>query len=126
MSLLFFFALQSSFLELNCPLFPFFLRLYSIIEPLTSALPSGYTSSIKSYNWIDSLQQLAGSQKLNTTGQKNTRDDFYTKSLLTPAVAPLTTDVMTKFFNYLWNTKTNNNWFGEFQLSLTRLFRSWD
>ncbi|GAA5956067.1 hypothetical protein JCM3765_005445 [Sporobolomyces pararoseus] len=86
-------------------------ELGTVIQPLTSALPSGYTSSIKSYNWIDSAQQLAGSQKLNTTGQKNTRDDFYTKSLLTPAVAPLTTDVMTKFFNYLWNTKTNNNWF---------------
>ncbi|GAA5934338.1 FAD-dependent oxidoreductase [Sporobolomyces koalae] len=83
----------------------------SIISPLSSQLPSGYTSSIKSYSWIDSLQYLAGDQKLNTTGQKNSRDDFYTKSLLTPAVAPITTDVLTKFFNYLWTSDTNTNWF---------------
>ncbi|GAA5906564.1 FAD-dependent oxidoreductase [Sporobolomyces salmoneus] len=86
-------------------------ELGTILSPLTSALPSGYTSSIESYSWIDSLQQLAGSQKLNTTGQKNNRDDFYAKSLLTPAIAPLTTEVMTKFFDYLWDTDTNNNWF---------------
>ncbi|GAA5889165.1 hypothetical protein JCM16303_006413 [Sporobolomyces ruberrimus] len=82
-----------------------------IISPLSSALPSGYQSSIKSYSWIDHLQQLAGSQKLNTTNQKNSRDDFYTKSLLTPSVKPITVDVLENFFKYLWNTKTNTNWF---------------
>ncbi|GAA6020913.1 hypothetical protein JCM11491_000064 [Sporobolomyces phaffii] len=86
-------------------------ELGTILSPLTSALPSGYQSSIESYSWIDSLQQLAGSQKLNTTGQKNSRDDFYTKSLLTPAVNPITVDVLEKFFTYLWTTKTNTNWF---------------
>ncbi|GAA6064225.1 hypothetical protein JCM10212_000372 [Sporobolomyces blumeae] len=82
-----------------------------VIQPLKEELPSGYSESIESFTWIKSLQELAGSQLLNTTGQKNSRDDFYTKSLMTPAVQPITNDVLQKFFNYLWTSKTNTNWF---------------
>ena len=82
-------------------------------------------SCLLSFAGIDHLQQLAGSQKLNTTGQTNNRDDFYTKSLMTPSIKPITKDIMEKFFNYLWTSNTNTNWFGAFDTVAASLPSEW-
>lgn len=35
---------------------------------VANKMPDGYSTSVENMSWIDSLQALAGDQKLNTTG----------------------------------------------------------
>ncbi|GAA5930349.1 hypothetical protein JCM1841_005882 [Sporobolomyces salmonicolor] len=82
-----------------------------VIEPLTNELPPGYSSSVETYSWIESLEQLANGEALNTTGHTEGRDDFYTMSLMTPSTVPISIDVLERYFNYLVTSNTTTNWF---------------
>lgn len=39
-----------------------------VIAPLLSSLPGGYTSSVKTLDWIGSLREVAGGQPLSSAG----------------------------------------------------------
>ena len=47
------------------------------------------------------MQNLGGSNQLNTTGVPDARDTFYAKSLMTPEVSPMTITAFTAFMNYV-------------------------
>lgn len=51
-------------------------RFNKIIAPLLTQFPSGYTTSVQSLSWIDSLQALAGNQNLNTMGNSDSVSVF--------------------------------------------------
>ncbi|BGP18082.1 hypothetical protein JCM10213_006527 [Rhodosporidiobolus nylandii] len=86
----------------------------AVIQPLKDELPPSVDESVNSFTWIESAQQLAGNQDLNTMGQGLlSRDTFYAKSLMTPSTIPLDIEVIEKFFDYLWTTNTSTKWFVE-------------
>ncbi|SGY26117.1 BQ5605_C018g08701 [Microbotryum silenes-dioicae] len=89
-----------------------------LMTPFEANLPSGASKSINyTMSWIDSLQELAGSQALSTQGQNDYRDSFYAKSLMTPDSDQLITeDAARAYFTYLRNTQTSTMWFVEVNL----------
>jgi hypothetical protein len=86
-----------------------------VIQPLLDALPQRPTSSsIKTYNWLGILEQLAGSDgNLNTTTKADTSDTFYAKSLMVAEDKHLTEKALVSFFNYLYGPgkTTDTSWF---------------
>ncbi|ORY84716.1 glucooligosaccharide oxidase [Leucosporidium creatinivorum] len=87
-----------------------------VIAPLLSSLPGGYTSSVKTLDWIGSLKEVAGGQPLSSQGASDYHDTFFAKSLMVPSATPLTQAALEAFFNYLWTTATSSNWFVEFDI----------
>ncbi|KAM0751378.1 Glucooligosaccharide oxidase [Meredithblackwellia eburnea MCA 4105] len=89
---------------------------HEAFDQLVDKFPEGYTTSVKQQTWIEVLQDYAGDQSLDTSSAKDYRDDFYTKSIMTPQGALITDDVLNTFFEYLFDTQTSTNWFVEVNL----------
>ncbi|KIM85891.1 Glucooligosaccharide oxidase [Piloderma croceum F 1598] len=72
----------------------------AVIQPLLDAVPQQPKSqSVKTYNWLGILQQLAGSDgSLNTSTKADVSDTFYAKSLMVDEDAPLTKTALQSFF----------------------------
>lgn len=101
----------------------------STVMAFVASLPSGYTTTIEELSWINSVIYTADGQGLNTTVAKDTRDNFYAKSILcehkpllmhepllisptAPSATPITDAVLEAFFAYLWTADTTTEWFG--------------
>jgi hypothetical protein len=86
-----------------------------VIKPLLDAVPQPpMSSSVKTYNWLGVVQQLAGTDgNLNTSTKSDISDTFYAKSLMVAEAAPLTETTLLSFFNYLYSTgkTTDTSWF---------------
>jgi hypothetical protein len=69
---------------------------------LLRGLPAPRATTVQSFSWIESLRDLAGGTDLQQplTGY-NVTDDFFAKSITTPADAPLTSAALTSFFDYI-------------------------
>jgi hypothetical protein len=87
----------------------------AVIQPLLDAVPQQPKSmSVKTYDWLGILKQLAGSDgSLNTSAKADVSDTFYAKSLMVDEDAPLTKTALQSFFNYLYGpgTTTDTSWF---------------
>lgn len=108
------------------------------MQGLLDALPAGWSENVEQMSWIQTLQNLAGSQALDTSGAAESvsaglhhsgsvkltltlafrqlasqHDSFFAKSLMTPKDSPLTEEALNAFFTYLADTETSTNWFGE-------------
>lgn len=90
-----------------------------IAPELLRTLPTPSSSSLKSVDWITSLTMLASPQPLQQpmTGY-NLHDDFFAKSVVTPASAPLTTDALMTYFSYIIEKGVNapSPWYSIFNL----------
>ncbi|KAL8290576.1 hypothetical protein RQP46_002834 [Phenoliferia psychrophenolica] len=89
---------------------------HDVFDSFIDSTPTGYSQSVKELSWIDSLAALAGSQKLNTTGVSDSRDDFSAKSLMTPEATLISDEALGAFFGYLSSSNTTTNWFVEVNL----------
>jgi hypothetical protein len=87
----------------------------AVIKPLLDSVPQPpKSSSVKTYDWLGILKQLAGSDgSLNTTTKPDISDTFYAKSLMVAEDEHLTKAALTSFFNYLYGpgTKSDTSWF---------------
>jgi hypothetical protein len=87
----------------------------AVIQPLLDAVPQPPKStSVKTYDWLGILKQLAGSDgSLNTSTKADTSDTFYAKSLMVAEDEHLTETALKSFFNYLYGpgTTTDTSWF---------------
>lgn len=87
----------------------------AVIQPLLDAVPQQPKSkSVKTYDWLGILKQLAGSDgSLNTSTAADVSDTFYAKSLMVDEDTPLTKTALQSFFNYLYGpgTTTDMSWF---------------
>ena len=85
------------------------------IKPFLTAVPKAPTSSsVKTYDWLGILTQLAGSDgPLNTSTKADESDTFYAKSLVVNEDAPLTKAALTSFFSYLEGAgaRSDTSWF---------------
>ncbi|KAF7970902.1 hypothetical protein HWV62_22664 [Athelia sp. TMB] len=74
----------------------------SAITPLLNAMGKPASTSVKTYDWIGILTQLAGSDgPLNTSTKADESDTFYAKSLMVAEDAPLTNAALLSFMAYL-------------------------
>ena len=73
-----------------------------LVPTLLKGLPSPSWNNTSTKNWIDSLSEFANYAPLQQplTGY-NQHDDFYAKSVVTPASSPLTVQSMTSYFQYM-------------------------
>ncbi|KAG0140347.1 hypothetical protein CROQUDRAFT_665307 [Cronartium quercuum f. sp. fusiforme G11] len=93
-----------------------------VVQPFLAVMPKPQTQSVKTTDWLDSLQGLAGSQPLSTSGVDLTseHDTFYAKSITTPGGSglPMSNSSIRAFSKYLSSQgwQTNTNWFVQFEL----------
>jgi hypothetical protein len=87
----------------------------AVIQPLLDAVPQQPKNmSVKTFDWLGILKQLAGSDgSLNTSTAVDVSVTFYAKSLMVEEDAPLTKTALQSFFNYLYGpgTTTDTSWF---------------
>ncbi|KAH9818271.1 hypothetical protein DFH28DRAFT_1151956 [Melampsora americana] len=92
----------------------------SVIQPFLNVMPAPSQRNVKKSDWLTSLQSLAGSQALSTSGVDLSaeHDTFYAKSLTTPQSAPMSNSSIQAFSKYLSSEgwKTGTNWFVQFEL----------
>ncbi|KAM0748147.1 Glucooligosaccharide oxidase [Meredithblackwellia eburnea MCA 4105] len=88
----------------------------SVMGGFVKSLPSGAQKSVKQLSWVESQQLLAGDQKLDTKAEKDYRDTFYAKSLMTPSDHLMSDAAIKSFFTYLKKAKTDTHWFIEIDL----------
>ena len=76
---------------------------------ILSKLPEPTKKNVKSLSWLDSLRALDNNSPLEQplTGY-SAHDDFFAKSVVTPASNPLTIEALTNYFIYV-NTHGINN-----------------
>ncbi|EFP88804.2 uncharacterized protein PGTG_14143 [Puccinia graminis f. sp. tritici CRL 75-36-700-3] len=91
-----------------------------VVQPFLSQMPTPSGNSVKTSNWITSLQGLAGNQALSTSGVDLTQehDTFYAKSITTPQSAPMSNSSIRAFSKYLANqgVQSNTVWFVQLEL----------
>ena len=80
-----------------------------LVPELLRGLPSPIWNNTHSESWLDSLSALANYAPLQQplTGY-NQHDDFYAKSVVTPAAEPLSLAAMTSYFQYMISNGVNN------------------
>ncbi|KAF7970900.1 hypothetical protein HWV62_22660 [Athelia sp. TMB] len=86
----------------------------SAITPLLNAMGKPASTSVKTYDWIGILTQLAGSDgPLNTSTKADESDTFYAKSLMVAEDALLTDAALLNFMTYLYGpgVKADSSWF---------------
>jgi hypothetical protein len=71
----------------------------TFIAPLFNTLPKPSGQTITPGTYIESVQNLGGLGRLNTTG--DTPDTFYAKSIMTPEKAPMSVKALNAFMSYL-------------------------
>ncbi|OAV99047.1 hypothetical protein PTTG_02415 [Puccinia triticina 1-1 BBBD Race 1] len=91
-----------------------------VVQPFLSQMPTPAGKSVKTSDWITSLQGLAGNQALSTSGVDLTQehDTFYAKSITTPQSAPMSNSSIRAFSKYLANqgVQSNTVWFVQLEL----------
>ncbi|KAI9617675.1 hypothetical protein H4Q26_012978 [Puccinia striiformis f. sp. tritici PST-130] len=91
-----------------------------VVQPFLSQLPKPAGTSVKTTDWITSLQGLAGNQALSTAGVDLTaeHDTFYAKSITTPQSAPMSNSSILAFSKLLINQgrASNTSWFVQVEL----------
>jgi hypothetical protein len=75
----------------------------AVIAPFLDTLSPPSTQSVTPGTYIQSVQALAGSGQLDTTGVPDNHDTFYAKSLMTPEASPMTNTALNAFMSYLGN-----------------------
>jgi hypothetical protein len=72
----------------------------AVIQPLLDAVPQQPKNmSVKTFDWLGILTQLAGSDgSLNTSAAADVSDTFYAKSLMVEEDVPLTKTALQSFF----------------------------
>ncbi|KNF04947.1 hypothetical protein, variant [Puccinia striiformis f. sp. tritici PST-78] len=82
-----------------------------VVQPFLSQLPKPAGTSVKTTDWITSLQGLAGNQALSTAGVDLTaeHDTFYAKSITTPQSAPMSNSSILAFSKLLINQGRASN-----------------
>ncbi|KAH9470958.1 hypothetical protein Pst134EA_004868 [Puccinia striiformis f. sp. tritici] len=93
----------------------------AVVQPFLSQMPAPTSNSVKTTDWITSLQGLLwDNQTLSTEGVDLTQehDTFYAKSLTTPESAPMSNASFMAFTKVLANQgfQSNTNWFVQFEL----------
>lgn len=86
------------------------LQFQNVVQPFLSKMPADPSTNNVNGNWIDVVKKNANGQPLDTSTEANTRDTFYAKSLMTPAL----NDAAGKaFINYLANEgySSDTAWF---------------
>ena len=73
----------------------------AVIAPLLNTLPTPSGKTITPGTYIESVQNLGGLGRLNTTNIPDTPDTFYAKSIMTPEASPMTNAALNAFMNYL-------------------------
>ena len=74
----------------------------AIAPALLTGLPTPFSSTVQSVDWIESLTLLASPQPLQQPKEGyNLHDDFFAKSVVTPSSSPLTTDALNSYFSYI-------------------------
>lgn len=84
------------------------------ITPLLNAMGKPSSTSVKTYDWIGILTQLAGTDgPLNTSTKADESDTFYAKSLMVAEDALLSESTLENFFKYLYGpgVKADSSWF---------------
>lgn len=104
-------------------------KYHELLDGFLATLPGGSSSSVKTLNWIGSLDEVAGGQPLSSEGASDyvrfsvkgekgreltlptsQRDSFFTRSLMSPSSKPITSSAFSAFVNHLWNVPTTTNW----------------
>ncbi|KAF7366296.1 Glucooligosaccharide oxidase [Mycena sanguinolenta] len=90
----------------------------STIAPYLSTLPTPSWSTITPGSYINSVSILANSQPLNTSTATETRNTFYTKSLMTPSGSPMSSAAIEAFVTYMATQgfSSDTDWFVEVEL----------
>jgi hypothetical protein len=96
----------------------------AVIQPLLDAVPQQPKSkSVKTYDWLGVLQQLAGSDgSLNTSTKADISDTFDAKSLMVDEDAPLTKTALQSFFNYLYGPEQQQIHLGSSRFVLSLIY----
>ncbi|CAK5273796.1 unnamed protein product [Mycena citricolor] len=90
-----------------------------IINTFLKALPKVSSSTVtRDMTYINSVAHFAGSDPLNTTTATETRDTFYTKSLMTPQGSPMSPAAIKAFVSYMANQgfSSDTAWFVQLEL----------
>ncbi|OAV99048.1 hypothetical protein PTTG_25440 [Puccinia triticina 1-1 BBBD Race 1] len=84
----------------------------SVVQPFLSQMPTPAGNSVKTTDWITSLQGLAG---VDLTRE---HDTFYAKSITTPQSAPMSNSSIRAFSKYLatQGIQSNTVWFVQLEL----------
>jgi len=87
-----------------------------LLNKLNLSTPSSQTITPGTY--IESVQNLGGINRLNTTTIPDVHDTFYAKSLMTPEASPMTLNALNAFMSYLGSAgfKADTNWFVQIEL----------
>lgn len=92
----------------------------AVVQPFISQMPTPSRTSVKTTDWITSLQALAGNQALSSSGVDLTaeHDTFYAKSITTPQASPMSNSSIRAFSKYLANqgVQSNTVWFVQVEL----------
>ncbi|KAJ7745583.1 glucooligosaccharide oxidase [Mycena maculata] len=75
--------------------------LNTIIAPYLKNLPKPTSNNTKVGTYINSVSFFAGPQPVNTASAPDVSDTFYTKSLMTPQSAPMSTAAINAFTTYM-------------------------
>ena len=73
----------------------------AVIAPFLNTLPKPSGKTITPGTYIESVQNLGGLDRLNTTDIPDTHDTFYAKSIMTPEKTPMTVKALNAFMSYL-------------------------
>ena len=76
----------------------------AVIAPYLNTLPTPSGQTITPGTYIESVQNLGGLGRLNTSGIPDGNDTFYAKSLMTPEASPMTITALNAFMSYLGDT----------------------
>ena len=73
----------------------------AVIAPLLDNLPPPSVQSVTPGTYIESVQNVGGLDRLNTTGIPDFHDTFYAKSIMTPEASPMTGMAINALMSYL-------------------------
>ncbi|PLW33450.1 hypothetical protein PCANC_17855 [Puccinia coronata f. sp. avenae] len=92
----------------------------AVVRPFLAQMPTPTRTSVKTTDWITSLQSRTGNQALSTSGVDLTaeHDTFYAKSITTPQASPMSNSSIRAFSKYLANqgTQSDTAWFVQVEL----------
>jgi hypothetical protein len=103
---------------------------HNTMVTFVESVPAGRIRTVLELSWVDSLKRNLGRGDLNTIGasdsvslhplvaetltdEREQRDDFFVKSLMTPQIGLVTYSAALAFFTYIYQTPTSTNWFVE-------------
>ncbi|KAJ7456419.1 hypothetical protein B0H11DRAFT_2176103 [Mycena galericulata] len=93
-------------------------ELNALLEPYLQHLPAPTSTTFTPGTYINSVAFLAAPMALNTSLAPDSPNTFYTKSLMTPESAPMSSTAITAFVTYMATQgfSSDTNWFVEVEL----------